>query len=68
MNAMLNNLINGNLSDAKRQAKRFSLSAIYRFCQGHYAQKKAAAAAIYLKYPNQRTWDVFCQTPDSHYV
>ena len=65
---MLEDLINGNLTEAKQRAKRFSLDAIYRYCQGHYAQKKAAAAAVYLKYPSQHSWNVFCNTPDSHYV
>ena len=66
MQSMLDNLINGNLKDAKRQAKRFSLQAIYRYCRSHYFQQKAAAAAIYLKYPSQRTWDIFCKIQDSN--
>lgn len=60
MNAMFDNFVNGNLSDAKRQAKRFSLWRIYWAAQLRWSRTKAAAVAIYLKYPNQRTFQKAC--------
>lgn len=60
MNAMLDNFINGNLSDAKRQAKRFSLWRIYEAAQERFSRNKAAAVAMYLKYPSQRTFQKAC--------
>ena len=57
---MINNYINGNLADAKRQAKQFSLWQIYVALKGHYSRNKAAAIAYYLKYPSQRTFDAAC--------
>lgn len=68
MKTMIENLINGNLEDAKRQAKRFGLERIYVFARGYFPMKKAAAAAMYLKYPSQRTWDAFCNAPTSHFA
>lgn len=68
MKTMIQNLINGNLSDAKRRDKRFGLYKIYIFARGYFPIKKAAAAAMYLKYPSQRTWDAFCNAPNSHFA
>lgn len=51
MQTMLENFINGNLTDAKRQAKRFSHSAIRNALMDDYgySANKAALTADYLK-------------------
>lgn len=48
---MISNLINGNLTDAKRQAKRFSELAIsVHLTHSHgWSDERALAAAHYLK-------------------
>lgn len=60
MNVMFENFINGNLEDAKRQSKRYSLWRIYEAGQEIWSRNKAAAVAIYLKHPNQRTFQKAC--------
>lgn len=50
MNTMIENFINGNLTDAKRQAKRFSYAAIRAALEDMgYSVRKAALTADYLK-------------------
>lgn len=51
MDEMIQNLINGNLSDAKRQARRFSLRKIQRYLTDNagWSPLRAVAAADYLK-------------------
>lgn len=49
MNSLLNNLINGNLTTAKKQARRFSHSKIAVFFSDFMSPTKARAAADYLK-------------------
>jgi len=49
MNSMLENYINGNLTTAKQQAKRFSLAKLLAFLGDHYAPAAAQAVALYLK-------------------
>lgn len=51
MNKMIENLINGNLTDARAQAKRYSISYIAAFMRSEYGWscKKAVAGARYLK-------------------
>lgn len=54
MNSMIENLINGNLTDAKRQAKRFSelsISVHLTDIMG-WSDERALAAAHYLKTGN----------------
>jgi hypothetical protein len=60
MQKMIDNLINGNLTDAKKQAKRFSQAKIQTdlFSMG-WSLKHACAAACYLK--NQITWEKYCE-------
>lgn len=51
MKEMIDNLINGNLTDAKHQAKRFGLEKIAHYCRRElgWSNRKSAAAASYLK-------------------
>jgi len=49
MQSLLNNLINGNLTTAKKQASRFSHSKLAAFFADHMTPAKARAAADYLK-------------------
>jgi len=51
MKEMIDNLINGNLSDAKRQAKGKSIAQIFRYLKLDcgWSNKRAVAAANYLK-------------------
>jgi uncharacterized protein YjbI with pentapeptide repeats len=56
------NLTNGNLTDAKKQAKRVSFVNLQLgfFSALAWSKTKATAAAIYLKNPSQETWQQFC--------
>jgi len=60
MNSLLNNLINGNLTDAKAQAKRYELfqiaKAAIELCG--YSRNKAIMAAAYLK--GRCTFQAYC--------
>lgn len=50
MKSMINNLINGNLKDAKKQAKRFRQADIMKYCLDNgYSFEKSVAMAMYLK-------------------
>jgi len=51
MENMINNLINGNLANARRQARRYSLEIIALHCikELQWSHEKAIAAASYLK-------------------
>jgi hypothetical protein len=50
MKHMIENLINGNLADAKSQAKRYSYDKINLYLVGiGWSSLKASAAAHYLK-------------------
>lgn len=51
MQSMIDNLINGNLSDARRQAKRFSRDKIaeYMITRLGWSVEKAFHATVYLK-------------------
>jgi hypothetical protein len=49
MNSLLDNLLNGNLTTAKKQARRFSHSKIADFFSDFMSPAKARAAADYLK-------------------
>jgi hypothetical protein len=59
MQTMIDNLINGNLTDAKRQAKRFSKAAIaaHLFSIG-WSVRKSAAGSCYLK--GEITFQQYC--------
>ena len=61
MKQMIADLINGNLSDAKRRAKSFSLAKIQRYLieQG-WGITKATDAAIYLKDGGQENFNRYC--------
>ena len=63
MKALIDNLINGNLRDARRQAKRFSLRKIADAIQEEcgYSFHRSVMAAYFLK--NQCTWQEYCDTP-----
>ena len=62
MESMINNLINGNLTDAKKQAKKFSYKAIVRYCMKDvmWSQSKSVYAAMYLK--KGVMWQLFCDS------
>lgn len=49
MQSLLDNLINGNLTTAKKQARRFSHSKLAAFFADYMTPAKARAAADYLK-------------------
>jgi hypothetical protein len=51
MNSMIQNLINGNLTDARHRAKRFSLRAIvhHLHIECGWSVKRSNYAAVYLK-------------------
>lgn len=55
-------LINGNLTDAKRRAKRASFDAIVNHFteSGGYSNEKALRAAAYLKHPSQESFQAYC--------
>jgi hypothetical protein len=59
MNALIENLINGNLTDAKERAKRYGFWDIARAAQTHFGSRnKAIMAAAYLK--GRATFRAFC--------
>jgi hypothetical protein len=51
MNSLLENFLNGNLTEAKKQARRYSLQKIRHTLQDEYgfSPLKAALTACYLK-------------------
>jgi len=49
MNSILQNYVNGNLSTAKQQAKRYGLTKLLAFLGDHYAPSAAQAVALFLK-------------------
>lgn len=51
MQTVFDNLINGNLKDARKGARRFSQSSLFGFAVGFcgWSDVKAYAAALYLK-------------------
>lgn len=58
---MIENLINGNLKDAKRQARRFSQDRIQRYLMVlGWTEAKAHLGAIYLKTGTQEAWNEYC--------
>ena len=59
MNTLIENLINGNLTDAKEQAKRYGFWDIARAGQTYFGSRnKPIMAAAYLKGP--ATFQAFC--------
>jgi len=60
MQKLLNNLLNGNITDAKRQAKRFSNHAIRAALVelGGYSLNKATLTADWLK--GRDCWQAAC--------
>lgn len=59
MNALIENLINGNLTDAKEQAKRRDFWDIARAAQKYFpTRNKAVMAAAYLK--GRVTFQAYC--------
>ncbi len=60
MEAMILNLLNGNLSDAKRQAKKFSWNKIYHYCwtRLEWSQTKSTCATYYLK--TGKSFQAYC--------
>lgn len=60
MNALLDNLTNGNLTDAKKQAVRFDMFTIARNAMEYlgYSRNKAIMAGAYLK--GRCTFQAYC--------
>jgi len=60
METLINNLINGNLTQAKQQAKRFSEWAIRDALEdnGYHTHAKAVLAAAWLK--GRDCWQEYC--------
>lgn len=59
MQKMIDNLINGNLKDAKKQAKRYRQADIMQFCiDSGFSFEKSVAMAMYLK--NQIEYQQYC--------
>jgi len=60
MNTLLENLLNGNLKDAKQQAKRFGMFKIAGAARAlGYSRNKAIMAAAYLK--GRATFQAYCK-------
>ena len=60
MQRLIENLINGNLRDAKQQAKRFSRSALYLgLREAGFSIKRATLGALWLKGASH-LWQDFC--------
>jgi hypothetical protein len=59
MNALIENLINGNLTDAKEQAKRYNFWDIVNVAKTYFGSRnKALMAAAYLK--GRATFQAYC--------
>jgi len=60
MKTLLENLVNGNLTDAKKQATRYDLFAIAKYAAEHLgcSRNKAIMAAAYLK--GRATFQAYC--------
>lgn len=58
----IENFENGNLSDAKAQAKHLTKASLYRTMRRTFgwSHEKAFASATYLKAPSQATYDTAC--------
>lgn len=55
------NLINGNISDAKKQAKRVTATAIGSYLREiGWSDYRATCAAHYLKNPTPHNWQKYC--------
>jgi hypothetical protein len=60
MEAMIENLINGNIKEAKAQARRFSSFKIYSHLNAKgWTNTKAIATASFLK--NHISWKEYCE-------
>jgi hypothetical protein len=64
MEDMINNLINGNLSDAKRQALKYSVKKMKEYLMEElgWDALKAFRACRYLKFPSQHTFNLWCES------
>jgi hypothetical protein len=60
MDQMIENIINGNLEDAKKQAKRFKVGAIYdaMLFDFGWSKNKAHYGAMWVK--GLADWQTFC--------
>lgn len=58
---MIDNFINGNLKEAKQQARSFSQKSIYACLRTiGYSVAKANLSAFYLKNPSQSAFQAAC--------
>ena len=64
MYAMIENLVNGNCTDARKAAKRHSYTSIFSFCmvELEWTSKKAHACAYFLKTGDN--FQAYCDAPD----
>ena len=62
LDRIVDNLLNGNLTDAKRQAKRASYFGLFEHLYRHlgWSHAKAKAAVLYLKRPANATFQAYC--------
>jgi hypothetical protein len=62
MERMIDNYINGNLTTAKKQAKRFKFDDICDYLTGDlgYSLNKAYAVTRYIKNPSQEAFQAAC--------
>lgn len=61
MKSMIDNLINGNLKDAKEQALKFTQSQIEKYLGSiGWSKTKSQLAARYLKVGGQENWQAYC--------
>lgn len=60
LESLANNLVNGNLEDARKQAKQHNYMEITDFLQEYlgYSLNKAYLAACYLK--SGKNWQAYC--------
>lgn len=62
MQSVFNNLINGNLTDAKNGAKSYRGTQLQQYAQTElgWTERRSHLAARYLKFPSQATYDAYC--------
>lgn len=54
-------LINGNLTEAKRRAKRVNIDPLVNhFTEIGWSNEKALRAEVYLKHPSQESFQSYC--------
>jgi len=64
MEQVLEDYINGNLSDAKRRVrkKKYTFRQVYMAARNMFSEKKAMAVTFYLTEPSQETFQAACDS------